>query len=173
LVKVPSDEDRMLRGECLIHWVDGGVSIAFAGKHWQELSVEFLTTHLDALYDFTPEAFCFYLPAYLLAAVRLSEAEAQTGAVNIQETLAYKLFPLKQEGFIWDVFEARMSLLTFEQKAAVREFLRWHDRAVIESWASIRPELAQRGEEDEHLIAMRKYWEIIERIQSLPWTRCP
>jgi hypothetical protein len=43
---------------------------AFAGKHWSELSQETLIRESSALAFLTPEAFRFYLPAYLSNVVR-------------------------------------------------------------------------------------------------------
>jgi hypothetical protein len=43
---------------------------AFAGKHWSELSQETLIRENYALAFLTPEAFRFYLPAYLSNVVR-------------------------------------------------------------------------------------------------------
>jgi len=43
---------------------------AFAGKHWSELSQETLIIESSALAFLTPEAFRFYLPAYLSNVVR-------------------------------------------------------------------------------------------------------
>jgi hypothetical protein len=41
----------------------------FAGRHWQDLDPEFLRQNYDAIPLFTPEAFSYYLPAFMLAAV--------------------------------------------------------------------------------------------------------
>jgi hypothetical protein len=39
----------------------------YNGKDWRELDAAFLKKNSDAIYAFTPEAFCYYLPAYLIA----------------------------------------------------------------------------------------------------------
>ena len=39
----------------------------FRGKHWRELTLEFLVPNRDSLCFFSPAAYRFYLPAYLLA----------------------------------------------------------------------------------------------------------
>lgn len=39
----------------------------FKGKDWRVLDTFFLKENSDAIYAFTPEAFCYYLPAFLIA----------------------------------------------------------------------------------------------------------
>ena len=40
---------------------------AFKGKFWQDLNVEFLLEHYDALFVFTADAYQYFLPAFLVA----------------------------------------------------------------------------------------------------------
>lgn len=141
----------------LRHFESGEVVHAFAGRHWKELPLDFLSAHLMSRHNFTPEAFRYYLPAYLLASLRrLSPAEAETGAVNIPEAIVYDLIPARREGFAFDDFQARVSGLTLEQKIVLRDFLRWWDQVVREDWPGRPPE-------DEVEIAGRRYWESIDQ----------
>lgn len=39
----------------------------FRGRQWQDLDPEFVETHLNGLFWFSPEAFHYYLPAFLRA----------------------------------------------------------------------------------------------------------
>jgi hypothetical protein len=129
----------------------------FAGRHWKELPLEFLSAHLMKLSNLTPEAFRYYLPAYLLASLRrLSPAEAEKGAVNIPETVVYHLSPAGRESFAPDRFWATVSGLTLEQKIFIRDFLRWWDEEVREYLPWLPPD-------DEIKIAVRRYWEGIEQ----------
>lgn len=41
----------------------------FRGRRWTELALDDLSGHTGAFYSFTPEAFCYYLPALLCAAL--------------------------------------------------------------------------------------------------------
>jgi len=43
---------------------------AFAGRHWGDIDESVLLTHYNALYWFTPAAFCYYLPAFLACGLR-------------------------------------------------------------------------------------------------------
>lgn len=98
---------------------------AFAGRHWKESPLDFLSDHLMQLHNLTPEAFRYYLPACLLASLRrLSPAEAETGAVNIPEHVVHHLIPARREGFAFDTLQAAVGGLTLEQKIVIRDFIR-------------------------------------------------
>lgn len=45
------------------------VTLAFAGRDWRTLSTEFIEERHDQLVLMTPEAFRYYLPAYMLRAL--------------------------------------------------------------------------------------------------------
>jgi len=68
----------------------------FAGKHWSELSQETLIRESSALAFLTPEAFRFYLPAYLSNVVRdFDESDA------LPETSVYYLtLPVEADSLI-------------------------------------------------------------------------
>lgn len=42
---------------------------AFSGRRWTDIDRDFCHKYTDALCWFTPEAFCYYLPAFLAAAI--------------------------------------------------------------------------------------------------------
>src|SRR5687768_6105693 len=46
-----------------------GADEVFRGRFWHEVSVSQLDYHASALRQFTPEAFVYYLPAFLLASL--------------------------------------------------------------------------------------------------------
>jgi hypothetical protein len=67
------------------------IAAAFRGRHWRELSLDTLLYHHAALFFFTPEAYLYYLPAYLLASALLyHEADVIPG------TLVFSLTPPDQ-----------------------------------------------------------------------------
>ena len=45
----------------------------FKGKSWEELDFDILASHQDSLPLLTPEAFAFYIPAYMLISLRYYE----------------------------------------------------------------------------------------------------
>lgn len=49
-----------------VHRIDEG----FKGKIWKDISIPLLLSHRDDLGSLTPEAFCYYLPAFLLAVLQ-------------------------------------------------------------------------------------------------------
>ena len=49
---------------------DEGVSEHFYGTKWQEHDAECLRNHSVALTFFNPEAFCYYLPAFLIESLK-------------------------------------------------------------------------------------------------------
>ena len=171
------------------HWEGGRIAQEFAGQHWKTIPLDVLSSYLESLSYFTPESFRYYLPAYLLAAVRrLSAAEVSTRAVDIPEALAYHLTPPRQgaaldeylatmtgltpehktfireqQGPALEEFRARMSGLTLAQKTVIRDLFRWLDQRGKEWEKAHLPEHAQRGDEaDEWEIVLKEYWENVK-----------
>src|ERR1700733_8097709 len=52
----------------------GAIVKAFAAKRWTELDADMVDRHYDALSFFSPEAFRYYLPAYMLGCMAGGEA---------------------------------------------------------------------------------------------------
>lgn len=63
------------------------VAHAFSGKHWCELSRDFIREHRDALPLLGPSAFRFFLPAYLLACLE-DEPDLDTAPSNVVSSLS-------------------------------------------------------------------------------------
>jgi hypothetical protein len=49
-------------------------ALAFADKTWQEVTCTDLAKHTSAVFHFTPEAFCYFLPGIYSAGIRESRA---------------------------------------------------------------------------------------------------
>ena len=99
-------------------------------RNWPGFDVDRAYRYSDLLGVFTPEAYRFYLPKFLVAAV--------DPACNLQvtEVLVWRLFPppvssLQDRAH----FEARTALLTAAQVDAVREFLRFVAERDAEEYA--------------------------------------
>ena len=43
---------------------------AFAGMHWRDVTCAMLDKHYDAIYGFSPPAFCYFLPGIYTAGIR-------------------------------------------------------------------------------------------------------
>ena len=97
---------------------DEGVTAFFDGKRWKDLSIDDLRTHHVALSFFSPEAFHYYLPAFMLAELRDPIAAGQIGP----SLLFHFSRPEEQS---WEPeLTARLALLTPEQKAVIADFIR-------------------------------------------------
>ena len=94
------------------------VAHAFKGKQWSDLSVSFLRLYPDSLFFLSPEAYWFYLPAYLLASV-LSYRCADIITINV----VYSLTPPANKGSERDCFDAKIQGFSPEQRAAIKAFL--------------------------------------------------
>jgi hypothetical protein len=85
------------------------IAAAFRGKHWKDLPLETLRYFSAALSFFTPEAYHFYLPAFLItSALRYDDADILPGAV---------LFHLTPPGerYADDYYAQRLALFTPSQ----------------------------------------------------------
>jgi len=105
------------------------VRIAFEGKDWHDIGVGVLVPQrMDSLCFMTPEAYHYYLPAYMITGIEvyydsdlaldsavdsLTKPEPQDGSYYRKESL--------------DTFRRRIGLLSNEQKKAVRVFLEYLD----------------------------------------------
>jgi Family of unknown function (DUF6714) len=87
----------------------------FAGRHWSELGVEFVRRQPEALLLMSPDAFRFYLPAYVLAAVEHSRRSDLAPAAVVQS-----LTPPSRDAASARWFEERVRGLSNEQRAALR-----------------------------------------------------
>jgi hypothetical protein len=96
----------------------------FKGKHWSTLSLKTLMDERSGLPLLTPEAFRFFLPAYLhVSVVRPNEVDV------IPENVVSRLTPPAQEGESAEWFRAVVSGFTPGQKQVIRAFMRyWFDQ---------------------------------------------
>jgi hypothetical protein len=118
------------------------VADAFKGKHWADLPVDFLRRHADSMFFFTPEAYRFYLPAYLLAAV-LSYRDADV----IPNNLVHTFIPPASEGPERERFESRTHGFDAQQRLATKMFLEF-----------LSSEHSQDFPRGDPQIALDKYW---------------
>ena len=93
----------------------------FHGKLWNDVSLELLLKYSVSLSRFTPQAFCYFLPAYILAAL-LYPIESDT----IGENIIFNLAPPDntasaetQKNFL-----QRMECFSIPQKTAIQKFVR-------------------------------------------------
>ena len=95
---------------------DEGVSDYFLGKSWEGHDVSDLRYNSVALSFFEPEAFRYYLPAFMLA-----ELENHVAADTIGESIVFHFSRPKK---YWEnIHEKRLSLFTSSEKEAILNFL--------------------------------------------------
>ena len=94
--------------------------MSFADLRWQDLAFDQIDQNADALFWFSPEAFCYYLPGFLSAG--LKENRWQTNAYDAILTMLDR----SPEPDYWDDFFApRWTRLTVVELQAVAAWLRW------------------------------------------------
>jgi hypothetical protein len=97
------------------------IARTFKGKEWQSVPPEIVHEHKDALPLFTPAAFCYYLPAYLMACIDAREQiDVAWDSVIIRLTPPKNLqgsrmefFRTRAEGFSPTQAEALLAFLEF------------------------------------------------------------
>jgi hypothetical protein len=97
---------------------DEGAQDYFEGTDWQSHDAKGLRTQDAAMNYFTPAAFRYYLPAYMLAEI-ISPEEADILGEYVLNQLS--------DQYIVDVAKSRNRLSQFsgEEKAAILEFIRY------------------------------------------------
>lgn len=95
-----------------------GVKAAFKGKHWHEATLSTLNIEKSALSFFTPAAFRFYLPAYLIVVLEQWE---QAGI--LVEFVLYSLMPKDDDEILKPWFYERIDGFTNLQVQVIRKFL--------------------------------------------------
>ena len=95
---------------------DEGTTNVFAGTHWRDHSPQQLEFHTFALNVMTPQAFAFFLPAFLLGSLR-------PDVPGLRDSLITKLCPPKHDVRRPSYF-AWWQLLTTGQRRVIIEFLK-------------------------------------------------
>lgn len=90
----------------------------FKGKEWRLLDSVFLKKNYDAIYALTPEAFCYYLPAFLIAG-----AGSEPDAFFLAGLVIGMLDRSPNPEFWDDFFLARWCALRETECLAVQEWL--------------------------------------------------
>jgi hypothetical protein len=96
------------------HWEYGEMGDDFRGKHWREVSTSLAVKWRMSTFIFTPEAFCFYFPAFILA------AWGDIDGSDISAFLIQDLIPPASDDPAQLQFLNRVSVFTPRQKDVVR-----------------------------------------------------
>lgn len=122
------------------------VTEGFRGKDWRSLKPDELWP--DALFWMTPEAYHYYFPAYLLAAMK-------GNAGDIFDSVLVHLTPPLDTDNAADNFHERHNSFTAAQKQVVRDFL---DLVLEEIIAHRTKRQIFRYSEERRLRALLDYW---------------
>jgi hypothetical protein len=129
-VPYPGD-DRICEGVTAAHRQspseEARIAAEFRGRHWREVPLENLARYSATLCFLTPEAYRFYLPAYLRTVIGLSREDMQRvpRAGDLEQEILFSLTPATDIPYSTDHTHQRIDPLDREQKAAVRAFLHW------------------------------------------------
>lgn len=96
---------------------------AFKSVNWQEVNWEWLKMHYsaptgDALLFMTPEAYRYYLPAYLLITI-----DSYEECDVLSDYIIYGLTAQRYEKYTPEDFQERIAPLTDEAKSVIAKFL--------------------------------------------------
>jgi hypothetical protein len=95
---------------------------AFAGMDWRDVTCAVLDKHYDAIYGFTPTAFCYFLPGIFSAGIRQSRPEMLVNQGLIM-TLDRGNAPASWDEF----FSARWPKLSPQECEATQRWILWLD----------------------------------------------
>jgi hypothetical protein len=111
------------------------IQTKFSGKAWQSLRPSLLEYWYDALPLFTPDALHYYLPAYLVLALKNPIKYCNIWERTISNLCPPKQIPPDEDNWLndfgetqYEYFIHRMQGYTSEQKAAIANYLRYQQR---------------------------------------------
>lgn len=105
---------------------------AFRGKTWMEVSAQEVRRFAEALPLFTPAAFRYFLPAYMVACL-----DAPQEADVAKDFLLFNLTPPRDtSGWEFRFFRARADGFGPAERAAIASFLSVMKQLEAEDWAS-------------------------------------
>ena len=94
--------------------------IAFQGMRWQDVTFVQVEQYPDAVFWFSPEAFCYYLPGILAAGLRVNRWD-----LNAYDSLIGCLDRSPRPDYWDDFFLPRWTRLTVAEVNAVAAWARW------------------------------------------------
>lgn len=95
-------------------------ALHFQGRDWREITCDEWASYSDAIYAFSPSAFCYFLPGMLSSQVREQRAD-----LLITSALLNMLDRSPNMDTWDDFFVERWPLLTTEECRAVQQWILW------------------------------------------------
>jgi hypothetical protein len=119
------------------------IASAFRGKKWSAISPEMVREYSEALPLFTPAAFRYYLPSYMLASL-----QSRYPVDAAKDNVVFNLTPPAQgSGWEADFFQARAVQFSVAERDAIASFLELLRDERIADWASAGKEPPASGME--------------------------
>jgi hypothetical protein len=133
-----------------------GLRAVVQGMRWTDLADVLVDENFDKLPLLTPEAFCYFVPAYIRRAVR-DPVEAGLGFSKVLEFTVYSLCDRELPADRW--WCERVGRFTPKQEHIIAEFLKWVVRTGEElELDDFEIDDARRG--------LEKYWNARAASQS-------
>lgn len=98
-------------------WEFQALQIAFSGENWRTIDPQVIRQNYDQLPFFSPEAFHYFIPAYLMYSVDEPEG------LPVCEYTIYALTPGKESDSTSRWYLKRLKLFSREQMSSIYEFL--------------------------------------------------
>jgi hypothetical protein len=95
-------------------------AMIFAGKKWREVTCQDLDAHSDAIFGFTPEAFCYFLPGIYTTGISQNRRDMLVNTSLIQ------MLDRSNVRSSWDkFFISRWPLLTRSECEVSQQWVLW------------------------------------------------
>ncbi len=94
--------------------------MSFEGLDWREVDFDLVERSADAVFWFSPEAFCYYLPGLLAAGIEADRTDS-----NAYDALVGMLDHSPEPDYWDDFFRPRWTLLTALEIDAVAAWIDW------------------------------------------------
>ena len=104
---------------------------SFEGLRWQAVTFDQIEQNADAVFWFSPEAFCYYLPGFLAAGLKENRWDT-----NAYDALIGMLDRSPEPDYWDDLFVPRWPLLSVPEIDAVKSWLRWFESVLPEAFPS-------------------------------------
>jgi uncharacterized protein DUF6714 len=120
---------------------------ALSGERWDAVSAEDLDKQVDSIALLTPDAFAYYLPAFLCRAIASPENPG-VGASNVLFFTVQSLCDADLPSDAW--WSERIERLSDEQRRAIAAFLHWVVQLLADEDDTPLREFAE--------VALERYW---------------
>ncbi len=94
--------------------------MSFGGMRWQDVTFEQVERNSDAVFWFSPEAFCYYVPGILSASLKENRWDA-----NAYDSIIGMLDRSPEPDYWDDFFHPRWTRLTVPEVDAVDAWIHW------------------------------------------------